>query len=320
MLFGLLKDILNGKSWTLLDDASHQPAAQADAFEPIAATSDASPGGNDVAQDMIHEEVSRIGVVFDTPQGIFCLDPRDKFVGESLIKTGRYGEQELERIASFVTKEDSVLIVGAHIGSLAIPLSKRVAKLTAIEANPVTYRMLEINKRLNACTNVEIFHAAANHEPGEIEFVMNTVNSGGSKRMPLYRDELYFYDDPEVQRVPAVVLDDVLRGKRFDLILMDIEGSEYFAMLGMTELLSHARVVICEFIPHLLTRVAGIGVKEFLSPLREFQTMIVPVLSKYYHGANIESVLVEMFQHGYSDDGIIFLRDNVDFEQAGTNT
>jgi len=319
MLFGLLKDILNGKSRTPLIDAAHQPAAQSDAVAPIAATSDESPGSSEVAPDMIHEEVSRIGVVFDTPQGIFCLDPRDKFVSESLIKTGRYGAQELERIASFVTKEDSVLIVGAHIGSLAIPLSKRVAKLTAIEANPMTYRMLEINKRLNACANVEIFHAAANHEPGEIEFVMNTVNSGGSKRMPLYRDELYFYDNPEVQRVPAVVLDDVLRGKRFDLILMDIEGSEYFAMLGMKELLSQARVVISEFIPHLLTRVAGIGVKDFLSPLREFQTMIVPVLSKYYHGANIESVLAEMYHHGYSDDGIIFLRDKVDFEQVGSN-
>jgi FkbM family methyltransferase len=306
----MLKDLLGGLVSAPAAEVSNAPGEGSSARASAAAPIDADTGDKELVGAT--NIATQIGVVYDTPQGIFCLDPRDRFVGASLVKTGQYGTHELERLFNLISEQDHVLLVGAHIGAVMVPLSKRVASVVAIEANPDTYRLLEINRLLNACSNVEIFHAAANHQAGDLEFVMNTVNSGGSKRMPLYRDQAYFYDNPEVRRVPAVVLDDLLRGRQFDLVFMDIEGSEYFAMQGMKELLSHARVVVTEFIPHHLTRVAGIGVGEFLDQLRQFQTMIVPSMTCCFHAPDFERILTDMCARGQGDEGIIFLRDKVD--------
>ena len=53
---------------------------------------------------------------------------------------------------------------------------------------------------------------------------MNSVNSGGSKRVPINNEFMYRYDDPEVIEVEAESLDVLLEGKTYDLILLDIEG------------------------------------------------------------------------------------------------
>jgi len=51
--------------------------------------------------------------------------------------------------------------------------------------------------------------------------------------MPQVRDYAYFYDSPEVTSVASHPLDEVLGDAAIDVILMDIEGSEYSALGGM---------------------------------------------------------------------------------------
>ena len=252
-----------------------------------------------------------IGHVYQTQQGIFCIDPRDMFVGKALRELGQYGLTEIQRIRSLVSSQASVLMIGGHIGSLAIPLSKFVKDLVVIEANPETYRLLDINLGLNKCSNIESYNIAANDKKGSIEFVMNTVNSGGSKRMPLCKDNMYFHDAPSVMKVDAFPLDEVLPGKRFDLIFMDIEGSEYFCMKGMPFLLKTAEYVIVEFIPHHLARVAGITVVQFLECLHEFETLIVPSKRISVAKDQFHQVLQGMFNSGQPDEGLIFVRSRV---------
>jgi len=191
-------------------------------------------------------------------------------------------------------------------------MSKRVAWLTAIEANPYTFKLLEMNVRINDCANMDIHHVAANDVGGEIEFVCNTVNSGGSKRMPLRRETPYFDDEPEVLMVPAARLDGLLAGRQYDLVFMDIEGSEVFAMRGMPRILAGAATVVTEFVPHHLQCVAGITVAQFLEPLRDFQTLIVPSRGECVHGDEIQPLLEYMCNHGENDEGIAFLRDRAE--------
>ena len=145
-----------------------------------------------------------------------------------------------------------VLVVGTHMGSLAIAASKHCSQLTAIEANPKTFRLLELNLLINGCNNVHAINIAASDKFEHVEFVMSRANSGGSKRVPLLRDYAYFYDSPEIIKVPAGPLDDVLAGQTFDVILMDVEGSEYFALRGMQTLLASAQVLFVEFVPIIL--------------------------------------------------------------------
>ena len=49
---------------------------------------------------------------------------------------------------------------------------------------------------------------------------------------------MYTYDNPKVIDVDAYSLDEYLDHDEFDLVLIDIEGSEYFAMKGMSNILS----------------------------------------------------------------------------------
>ena len=95
---------------------------------------------------------------------------------------------------------------------------------------------------------------------------------------------------------------------QFDLVFMDIEGSEYFAMNGMPNILSICNTLITEFLPHHLDRVGGITVNNFLEPLKDFKTMFIPSLNLLVQSDAFEVVLHNMCTEGVGDDGIIFYK------------
>jgi FkbM family methyltransferase len=169
---------------------------------------------------------------------------------------------------------------------------------------------------MNRCNNVRTFNLAASDSADSIEFVMNRANSGASKRMPLIRNEIYFQDSPEVVTVPSVRLDDLLRHETFDVVFMDIEGSEVFAMRGMPRVLAQAKVVFSEFYPFMVREVAGADVDAFLKPLSDFNTLAIPSLKKTVHKEDFRATLQDMFEKNQCDNGIIFVRDRIEMRFA----
>jgi FkbM family methyltransferase len=257
-----------------------------------------------------------LGTVVETRQGFFCLDPQDQFVSKALLERGEYGLGEIGLLAPFLKPSSKVLLVGTHIGALLVPLAKRVESIVGVEANPRTYRMLRLNLLMNQCANVRTFNLAASDTSDSIEFVMNKANSGASKRMPLNKADIYFQDNPDVVRVPSARLDDLLPHESFDLVFMDIEGSELFAMRGMPRILSTAKVVVSEFYPFMVRDVAGAGAAEFLEPLADFNTLVVPSLRRAVHREAFHETLREMFDKNHCDNGIFFVRDRIEAKFA----
>lgn len=250
-----------------------------------------------------------VGLVVNSKNGIFVVAPDDAFVGRRLREDGDYGQQELQRILNLVSADDRVLVVGSHIGALAIPIAKKVSHVTAIEANPDTFSLLQMNIDLNNLRNVTAIQIAANDVGGTIDFVMNRDNSGGSKRLPLSRPFKYFYDKPEILPVAAGRLDDVIEEKNFKLILMDIEGSEYFALKGMPEIISNAHILVVEFLPHHLAEVSGVTPEQFVDAVgSSFRTLVIPSKNIRVLKEEFLSVLKKMYDEGERDDGIIFLK------------
>ena len=247
-------------------------------------------------------------VIAHSENGIMATDPEDLEVGHQLRANGSFGMNEVERINQFVDKNSSVLIVGGHIGSLAIPISKSVDNCTVIEASPKNYELLNMNILLNNCENISAYNLAASESKGKIQFQMNSVNSGGSKRLPINNKFMYRYDDPEVIEVESETLDTLLEGKKFDLILLDIEGSEYFAMKGMPTLLANCRTLIVEFLPHHLTNVAGITVEQFLENIpKQMKRLTIPSRNQTVPVEQAGPTLQDMFDKNQGDDGLIFL-------------
>ena len=248
-------------------------------------------------------------VIVDSKNGILAVDPRDLEVAYKLRNYGSYGLDEITRINQLITTKSNVLIVGAHVGSLVIPIAKNCNKVVGIEANPNNFNLLKTNIHLNKAENVSIHNIAASSKQETIKFQMNIVNSGGSKRLPKNNEYMYRYDNPEVIEVQAHSLDDYLDENNFDLVLIDIEGSEYFAMQGMTKILANCHTLIVEFLPHHLKNVADVTVDQFLSLIpKEFTKLTIPSKNET-HPTDIGGVVLQqMYNNKEGDDGLIFTK------------
>ena len=246
-------------------------------------------------------------IIVETKNGTFAVEPADLEVGAKLREKGEYGIDEIKRISQFIDRNSTVLIVGAHIGSLAIPIAKTCSKVVAIEANPNNFKLLETNVKLNNTSNITLHNIAASNKQEVIKFQLNTVNSGGSKRVPVTNHYMYTYDNPEVIDVEAYALDTYLSKEDFDLVFIDIEGSEYFAMQGMADILGQTKSLIVEFLPHHITNVAGVKLADFLENIPEHLTKLtIPSKNKTYPIDIGIITLEQMFESGQGDDGIIF--------------
>jgi FkbM family methyltransferase len=245
-------------------------------------------------------------IITNSENGLFAVDPEDLEVGQKLL-SGGFGIEEVQRLKKFIDNKSKVLIVGTHIGSLAIPLSKHCKEVTAIEANPNTYELLEINLQLNNAENITPHNIFANDSHDKVEFLLNTVNSGGSKRKPKKSSFLYDFDNPEIIELESHRLDDYLPEHDYDLILLDIEGSEYFAMKGMKDILSNCKTLVVEFLPHHLKNVADIDVETFLSVLPgHFTKFALPDNKQEHNISEVKTVLQKMYDSNIGEDGIIF--------------
>lgn len=238
----------------------------------------------------------------------FLVDPQDYGVGRHLRLQGHYGRDELERLAQMIDPQSSVLVVGTHVGTLAIPLASQCRIVHAIEANPFTFELLSANKAINRTDNLHLHNVAASDEERPLEFLANRSNSGGSKIVPQTKDYQYYYDKPDQITVPGCRLDDRFTDQQFDLIVMDIEGSEYRALRGMPRLLGSAKCLVVEFVPHHLRNVSNVSVKTFLSTVETFDRLTVPTKNVTVGREQFESTLDQLYRNDQSDDGIIFHR------------
>jgi hypothetical protein len=119
---------------------------------------------------------------------------------------------------------------------------------------------------------------------------------------------MYNYDHPGEIVVPGIPLDELFDDRTFDLIIMDIEGSEYFALRGMAKILSKAACLVIEFLPHHLRNVSAVTVDEFLKTLPAFRLLTIPSLKKTVGREAFSEILTYMYDNDIGDDGIIFSR------------
>jgi FkbM family methyltransferase len=203
--------------------------------------------------------------------GKLLVTAADMEVGRLLAFNGSYNQPEIEFHLSNLNADSRVLFVETHVGSLLVPIAKRVRQVVGIEANPRTFALLEMNIQLNSLHNVEIYHLAAGDRDGEIEFLMHSQNTGASKIKHGNVDEhdpILGYDHPELARVNMKRLDDCISSRSFDLIVMDIEGAEYLALQGMVDILRHSQSLQLEIVPFLVHEVSQVQPGQVLDLLR----------------------------------------------------
>ena len=83
--------------------------------------------------------------LIETKNGRFFIIPGDTIIGKSLKYYGEYAEHEMLLLSRWIQSEDTVIDVGANIGTHAVFFSHQVGpagKVLAFEAQPHLFQVL----------------------------------------------------------------------------------------------------------------------------------------------------------------------------------
>ncbi|HVX50202.1 MAG TPA: FkbM family methyltransferase [Chitinophagaceae bacterium] len=255
------------------------------------------------------------GVLFKTENGYLVNSFDDVQVNRYLGNTGSYNPSEVYTLLGLLNSSSCLYVIGTHIGALLVPLAKKVSTVIGFEANPETYRFLQLNMALNNLLNAAAYNCAIFDKKDSLSFYQNKANSGGSKIKPVIEDYRYNYDKPDVITVSGDTLDALKEQHNLPyptMIVMDIEGAEYFALKGGQTCLQHTQVLYMEFVPHHLSNVANVSLQDFcrlFTPHFTAMTLIAEEIKKsgiVYRGDEIITRLAQLYNAGISADLLLF--------------
>ena len=210
------------------------------------------------------------GIIYDSKNGYMALPISDITIGKNLGFKGHWNFNEIQKLLQQTTQDDVIYFIGTHVGTLLVPIAKKVKTVVGFEANEDTFWFIKANLCLNKISNATIFNKAVGDGAKKVTFYKNTVNTGGSKIKPIKDSILYNYDNPKQVEVDMVALDPFIAEQSLTPpsgIIMDIEGAEYFALKGMQATLAKVRFLYVEFVPHHLQNVSNSSVEKFLKTI-----------------------------------------------------
>ena len=146
------------------------------------------------------------------------------------------------------------LNIGCHIGTVALPLSKYIEKVTAIEAYPITFKHLEEHIKINNIKNIQVLNLAIGDENKKIYFLddenIRVKNNTGGMHV-ITEDDIVnkrLSSDIHSKKYSNEMkkLDD-LNISGFDILLADVEGKEYELLKGgKNKIIKYKPVIIVE--------------------------------------------------------------------------
>jgi len=210
------------------------------------------------------------GIIYDSKNGYMALPISDITIGKNLGYKGHWNFSDIQKLLQQTTQDDVIYFIGTHVGTLLVPIAKKVKTVVGFEANEDTFWFIKANLCLNKISNATIFNKAVGDGAKKLTFYKNTVNTGGSKIKPIKDSILYNYDNPKQVEVDMVALDPFIAEQSLTPpsgIIMDIEGAEYFALKGMQATLAKVRFLYVEFVPHHLQNVSNTSVEKFLKTI-----------------------------------------------------
>jgi len=210
------------------------------------------------------------GIIYDSKNGYMALPISDITIGKNLGYKGHWNFSDIQKLLQQTTQDDVIYFIGTHVGTLLVPIAKKVKTVVGFEANEDTFWFIKANLCLNKISNATIFNKAVGDGAKKVTFYKNTVNTGGSKIKPIKDSILYNYDNPKQVEVDMVALDPFIAEQSLTPpsgIIMDIEGAEYFALKGMQATLAKVRFLYVEFVPHHLQNVSNTSVEKFIKTM-----------------------------------------------------
>lgn len=160
--------------------------------------------------------------------GVMMYNLNDLFVGRAMDLYGEWCENELAALGQLIRPGDTVIDVGANIGTHTVFFSKKVAAdgiVYALEPQRITYEFLCANLALNGLVNVIPMQIAVGNQTGRVNIPV--LDPGSPQNFAAMQVEGHHSGD----MVPLLPLD-TLDLQRCNLIKIDVEGMELKVLLG----------------------------------------------------------------------------------------
>lgn len=242
-------------------------------------------------RNFIYRLVSPATVVIEVRNVKMLVDPSCSSMVPMLLRDGVHEEYETELICRSL-REGSVFVdVGGNIGYytvIAASIVKDSGRVITFEPEPRNYWFLARSVDLNGFRNVTLVPMALSHRTGREKLFLSRDNIGAHHLSG-------FGDESESISIDTTTLDDyVFRNPtKIDIIKMDIEGFEPFALAGMRNQISlnPQLKIFTEYFPSLI-RKAGAVPEQFLKELESlgFILYLIQEWNGAINRASIETI------------------------------
>lgn len=189
------------------------------------------------------------------------------YIGQGIIGSGDYEPHVTSAVVSILKKGDVFLDLGANLGYfslLAANLVGNSGKVIAFEPNPQNLQLIYASIFRNQFSNITVYPFAASDRLRIVKLL--TVGSNAGVVMPLSPHKVFHL---LAQSIP---LDTLLHGQgQIDLIKIDIEGHEPFALTGMNGVIrKHRPTIITEFHPFIMKANNHIDPENYLRQITQY--------------------------------------------------
>lgn len=181
-----------------------------------------------------------------TRYGRFYVVRNDTVVGRSLKLYGEWAEHEIDSCAALLTDGETILDVGANIGTHAVAFASRFphSEIVAFEPQPLAFSLLVANALAARAENVYPRNVGCAEAEGLVHVVPNYAavdwNIGGVSLLQSGTTESELGSFP----ITLLGLDDLVFKERVQFIKIDVEGMELSVLAGAKKLIERDRPIV----------------------------------------------------------------------------
>jgi FkbM family methyltransferase len=190
------------------------------------------------------KKVSNINIV--NIEGIsYEIRNKEDVIQKTLLNGKQWSSKILELLKSRMKQKGHFVNVGAHIGTITLPMSKFASRVSAFEPFPKTFDHLKKNVELNKLSNVDIYNMALGDKHESVFFMDDNndrlKNNNGGMHVFTSNDLITGERSASIAKIEnlgivSMPLDNMNLDK-IDLMLVDIEGMEDKFLIGAKQTL-----------------------------------------------------------------------------------
>lgn len=186
--------------------------------------------------------------IHNTNFGIFKVFTNCKEISSSVRENRMFHPKVISWIETHLKNNSTFLDIGANIGIYSIYISQKYPEnnVSSIEAHPEVFSLLEENKNLNKLNNLFIYNKCASNRDNQINFMDPLID----------RYKGNYGDNRIIEKgkytISSIRADTLNFNKPVSVIKIDVQGFDYYALLGCDKILTTSSpAIIIEWEPEM---------------------------------------------------------------------